>query len=79
RGKIERISPDGAIQDSLQREQGLPSAAYDQIDYFIKVIKGQKPNISGPEAHFKHLAVIEAVYLSQQEGCYINPSKILYK
>lgn len=79
RGKIERISPDGTIQESLQRGQGWPSAAYDQINYFIKVIRGQKANISGPETHFKHLAVIEAVYLSQQEGRYIDPSKILNK
>ncbi|MFA5791472.1 MAG: Gfo/Idh/MocA family oxidoreductase [Candidatus Paceibacterota bacterium] len=77
RGKIERMSPDGIVQESLQREQGWPSAAYDQIDYFIKVIRGQKPNINGPESHFKHLAVIEAVYLSQKKGCYIDPHKIL--
>ena len=77
RGKIERLSPDGVVQESLQREQGWPSAAYDQIEYFIKVIRGQKSNINGPEAHFKHLAVIEAVYLSQKKGCYIDPHKIL--
>jgi predicted dehydrogenase len=79
RGKIERISSSGIVQESLQREQSWPSAAYDQINYFIKVIKGEKPNINGPEAHFKHLAVIEAVYLSQQKGCYVDPHKILKK
>ncbi len=79
RGKIERISPDGVVQESLKREQSWPSAAYDQINYFIKVIKEQKININGPEAHFKHLAVIEAIYLSQKSGCYIDPNEILSK
>lgn len=77
RGKIERLSLDGTIQESLQREQSWPSAALDQIEYFIKVIRGEKSNISPPESHFKHLAVIEAVYLSQQKGCYIDPNKLL--
>ena len=79
RGKIERISPDGVVQESLQREQGWPSAAYDQLNYFIKVIRKEKPNVNGPETHFEHLAVIEAIYLSQQKGRYIDPHSILKK
>ena len=79
RGKIERMLPNGTVQESLRREQGWPSAAFDQINYFIKVLKGQKPNINGPEAHFKHIAIIEAAYLSQQKGHYVDPHKILKK
>lgn len=79
RGKIERLSSDGVVQESLQREQGWPSAAYDQINYFVKVIRGQNPNINGPEAHFKHLAMVEAIYLSQKKGSYIDPHRILNK
>lgn len=77
RGKIERLHLDGTVQESLQREQSWPSAASDQIEYFLKVLRGEKPNISPPESHFKHLAVVEAVYLSQQKGCYIDPHKVL--
>ncbi len=79
RGKIERLSLDGVVQESLHREQGWPSAAFDQINYFVQVIKGKKLNINGPEEQFKHLAVIEAIYLSQKKSCYIDPNEILKK
>ncbi len=42
RGKIERYSPSGELQESLKREHSWPSAAQDQIEYFVKVIKGEK-------------------------------------
>lgn len=77
RGRIERYSPGGEIQESLQREYSWPSAAQDQIEYFIKVINNEKENISSPEFHFKHLAFIEAAYKSKEEGRYINPNSLL--
>ena len=77
RGKIERMSSDGTVQESLQVEQDWSLTAYDQINYFIKVIKGQAPNIYSPEAHLKHIALIEAAYLSEQKGKYIDPHEIL--
>ncbi len=77
RGKIERYSPSGELQESLKREHSWPSAAQDQIEYFVKVIKGEKENISNPEFHFNHLAFIEAAYKSAKLHQYINPKEFL--
>ncbi len=77
RGKIERYSPNGELQESLKREYSWPSAAQDQIEYFIKVIRGEKENISSPEFHFNHLAFIEATYKSKEVHQYINPKEFL--
>ncbi len=76
RGKIERYSPNGELQESLKREHSWPSAAQDQIEYFIKVIRGEKENISRPEFHFNHLAFIEAAYRSKELGRYVNPKEL---
>jgi len=76
RGVIERYTTDGKIQESLKRENSWPSAAQDQIEYFVKIIKGQKKNINGPESHLDHMAFIEAAYQSKKDGCYVNPKKI---
>ncbi|MBU3934697.1 Gfo/Idh/MocA family oxidoreductase [Patescibacteria group bacterium] len=76
RGIIERYSIDGKLQESLKRENSWPSAAQDQIDYFIKVIKGEKENINGPESHLNHMAFVEAAYKSKKDGCYVNPKKL---
>lgn len=77
RGKIERLLPNGETQESLQRDPRWPSAAQDQITYFLKVIQGEKENISGPEFHLNHLAFIEATYESKKLKQYINPKKLL--
>lgn len=77
RGKIERYSPSGELHESLQRKDSWPSAAQDQIEYFIKVIRGEKENISNPEFHFNHLTFIEAAYRSAQVNQYINPKEFL--
>lgn len=79
RGKIERYSPNGELQESLGREHHWPSAAQDQIEYFVKVIKDKKENIGGPEFHLNHLAFIEAVYRSKNTGKYINPKSLLHE
>jgi predicted dehydrogenase len=76
RGLIERYSIDGKIQESLKRENSWPSAALDQIDYFCKVIKGDRENINGPNSQLNHMAFIEAVYKSKKEGRYINPNDL---
>jgi len=47
RRKIERYSPNGELQESLKRKHSWPSAAQDQIEYFIKVIRREKENIVG--------------------------------
>jgi len=76
RGSIERYSTDGKLQESLKRENSWPSAALDQIDYFTKVLKGERKNINGPESHLDHMAFIEAAYNSKINGCYVNPKDI---
>jgi len=77
RGKIERYSPTGEFQESLKREYIWPSAAQDQIEYFVKVIRGEKENISGPEFHFNHLAFIEAAYKSKKFHKFVSPEEFL--
>jgi len=77
RGRIERYSPNGGLQEALQREHHWPSAAQDQIEYFVKVIRGEKKNMSNPEFHFNHLAFIEAAYESKRKNKYINPKVLL--
>lgn len=77
RGKIERYSSNGEIQESLERKNSWPSAAQDQIEYFVKVIRKEKENLGNPESHFKHLAFIEAAYESKETGKYVNPGKLL--
>ncbi|RLC34700.1 MAG: gfo/Idh/MocA family oxidoreductase, partial [Candidatus Nealsonbacteria bacterium] len=73
RGKIERLSSNGELQESLKRDHHWPSAAQDQLEYFVKVIRGEKKNIGSPEFHFNHLAFIEAAYESKRKSQYINP------
>ncbi len=79
RGKIERLSPNGELQESLKRDQHWPSAAQDQIEYFVKVIRGKKENIGNPEFHFNHLAFVEAAYESKRKSQYIDPKILLKK
>ena len=38
RGKIERLSSNGELQESLKRDHHWPSAAQDQLEYFVKVL-----------------------------------------
>jgi predicted dehydrogenase len=73
RGKIERRAPNGEVQEALSREQHWSSAAQDQLEYFVKVIRGEKENISGPDFHFNHLVFIEAAYLSKKSGQFVSP------
>lgn len=79
RGKIERRASNGEIQEALLREHHWPSAAQDQLEYFVKVIRGEKENISGPDFHFNHLAFIEAAYRSKQESKFISPQTLFYE
>lgn len=77
RGKIERRSSDGIVIESLSREYKWPSAAQDQIEFFAKVVRGEKENINGPGTHFSHMAFIEAAYKSINEKKFIDPSTFL--
>jgi predicted dehydrogenase len=77
RGKIERYSPDGELQESLSRQNHWPAAAQDQLDYFVKIIVNQKQNIASPESHFNHLAFIEAAYKSKDIHSSVNPYSLI--
>jgi len=79
RGKIERRAPNGETQEVLSREYHWPSAAQDQLEYFVKIIRGEKENIGGPDFHFNHLAFIEAAYRSKQESKFISPQTLLHE
>lgn len=52
RGKIERYLLNGDLIESLKRKYSWPSAAQDQIEYFVKVIQGKKENISWSRISF---------------------------
>lgn len=79
RGRIERRSPGGTVQEVLSREHHWPSAAQDQLEYFVKVVQGKRENIASPDFHFNHLAFIEAAYRAKNEGTYVNPHTILHE
>ncbi|WP_433228776.1 Gfo/Idh/MocA family protein [Actinomadura formosensis] len=77
RGKIRRLSNDGEVIESLAREQAWPSAAACQIDYFRRVIDGQRSNVSGPKENLSHMSVIAACYESARSHSHINPKELL--
>jgi predicted dehydrogenase len=77
RGRIRRLSNSGDVIESLAREQAWPSAATSQIDYFHRVIDGQRPNVSDPRANLAHMSVIAACYESARSHRYVNPKELL--
>ena len=77
RGRIERFSSDGVLQESLSRENSWPSASQDQLEYFIKVLRGEKENIGNAEYHFNHLAFVESAYKSLISKSFISPKSLL--
>lgn len=79
RGSIERLNSAGEVIESLVRNNSWPSAATDQIDYFIKVIKNEKENITSPAFNLNHLAFIEACYTSNNFKKYFNPHILIKK
>lgn len=77
RGRLRRLSNGGQAIESLSREQAWPSAAACQIDYFRRVIDGQRPNVSGPTENLPHLAFIAACYESARSHTHVNPKELL--
>ena len=77
RGKIQRLSSAGDVVESLAREQAWPSAAAAQIDHFCRVLRGDRPNVSGPSAHLAHAAFIQACYASRTTGATVSPKEYL--
>lgn len=64
RGSVKHFDVEGNLKESLTRENQWPSAAQDQIEYFVKVIEATQPNIGSPTFHLQHLAFVSAAYES---------------
>lgn len=77
RGSIRRLKNNGKVIESLTREYSWSTAATNQIDYFCRVIRGEKENVGSPEYHLQHVSFIDACYKSKYEGSYINPKELL--
>ena len=77
RGRIQRLTNNGDVVESLAREQSWPAAAVSQVDYFCRVIEGLRPNISGPRENLAHLAFIQSCYQSARTHTAVNPKELL--
>ncbi|GGU41484.1 Gfo/Idh/MocA family protein [Streptomyces violascens] len=77
RGRVRRLAPDGQLIESLTREPAWPSAATAQIDYFCRVLDGERTNPSGPSAHVVHAAFLAAAYTSQTSRTPADPKEYL--
>ncbi len=77
RGHIRKLRSNGEVAESLTREHAWPVAAANQIDYFCRVIKGERENIGGPQYHMQHVSFVDACYQSKAEGRYVNPKELL--
>lgn len=77
RGKLQRLTNAGTVIESLAREQAWPAAAACQIDHFVRVIEGTRPNISGPQENLAHMSFIAACYESARSRSYVNPKELL--
>lgn len=77
RGRIRRLTNGGEVIESLSRDQGWPSAAACQIDYFCRVIQGLRPNVSGPKENLAHMSFIAACYESAKTQTYMDPKETL--
>jgi len=73
RGRIQRMRSNGDIVESLSRDRAWPAAAAAQIDHFCRVLRGERPNSSGPAAHLAHAAFVDACYQSEATGAFANP------
>lgn len=77
RGRIQRLTADGQVAESLSRDGAWPTAAVNQVDHFCRVLAGQRVNIAAPRAQLSYAAFIESCYLSMATGSYIEPKKLI--
>lgn len=77
RGRVRRLTNSGDVIESLVREQGWPSAATTQIDYFRHVINGTRPNLSGPLQNLEHMSFVAACYESARTHTSVAPKELL--
>lgn len=76
RGRIQRLTNDGEVVESLAREQAWPSAAVSQVNHFCRVVEGLRPNVSGPRENLAHLSFIQGCYESARTRTYVNPKEL---
>ncbi|MFJ4096739.1 Gfo/Idh/MocA family protein [Kitasatospora sp. NPDC089913] len=77
KGQVQRLDLDGAVAEELTRPHAPASASAAQIDYFCRVLDGERPNTSSPDQHLAHAAFIASCYRSKASGCYIDPREML--
>ncbi|MFD8781631.1 Gfo/Idh/MocA family protein [Kitasatospora sp. NPDC059599] len=77
KGHLQRLDLNGTVVEELARPHAPASASTAQIDYFCRVLDGERPNTSGPEQHLAHAAFIASCYESKAAGRYIDPKEML--
>ncbi|MFG3054220.1 Gfo/Idh/MocA family protein [Kitasatospora sp. NPDC048239] len=77
KGQVQRLALDGTVVEELNRPQAPASAASAQIDYFCRVLDGERPNTSGPDQHLAHAAFVASCYESKRARRYIDPKEML--
>ena len=77
KGSIKKYKINGEVVESLTRDNAWPSASTNQIDYFCRVLRGERENIGSPELHLQHVSFVEACYKSINEGRYVNPKELI--
>jgi len=77
RGVIKRYKENGELAESLTRERAWSSASTNQIDYFCRVLRGERENIGNPKYHLQHVSFVEACCKSIKEGKYVNPKELI--
>ncbi|MEU1424869.1 Gfo/Idh/MocA family oxidoreductase [Kitasatospora sp. NPDC005751] len=77
KGQVRRLDRRGAVVEELTRPHAPASASAAQIDYFCRVLDGERPNTSGPDQHLAHAAFIASCYQSKAAGRYIDPKEML--
>ncbi|AUY50259.1 Gfo/Idh/MocA family oxidoreductase [Streptomyces sp. CB01881] len=77
KGHVQRLDLHGSVVEELTRPQAPSSAATAQIDYFCRVLDGERPNTSGPDQHLAHAAFVASCYESKKARRYIDPKEML--
>ncbi|GAB7185471.1 Gfo/Idh/MocA family oxidoreductase [Kitasatospora sp. Ki12] len=77
KGGVQRLDLTGAVVEELTRPRAPASTSTAQIEYFCRVLDGERPNDSGPEQHLAHAAFISSCYESKTAGRYIDPKGML--
>ncbi|MCS0635056.1 Gfo/Idh/MocA family oxidoreductase [Streptomyces sp. LP05-1] len=77
KGRVQRLDLRGAVVEELSRPHAPANAATAQIDYFCRVLDGERLNTSSPRHQLAHAAFIASCYQSKAAGHYIDPKEML--